>query len=276
MNPRPRDNVVVPTAYGMMIVNRNDWTEKDGQRFGVGLELLETGTYAQRELDALAALVRCCGPDPVLLDIGANIGVHSLLFSGLAGTRGRVHAFEAQRILFQMLAGNLALNSIENVYARQVALGAAAGMLRLQPVDYAQPWNFGGMGLIEESPDPQFARGTPERAAADRQELIEVATIDSFALPQVDFMKIDVEGMELDVLRGGVATIERDRPPMQLEWLERDQGALPAYLLDTLGYRVYKAGLNLICFPAERQSPHISGAQELSLDLLRAAGFELP
>ncbi len=42
------------------------------------------------------------------------------------------------------------------------------------------------------------------------------------------------------------------------------------------GYRVYKAGLNLICFPPEPQAPHVSGAQELSLDLLRAAGFAPP
>ena len=274
MNPRSRYNVVVPTAYGMMIVNRNDWTEKNGQRFGVGLELLETGAYAQDELDALALLVRCCSPDPVLLDVGANIGVHSLLFSGLAGARGRVHAFEAQRILFQMLAGNLALNSIENVYARQVALGAAPGVLRLPPVDYAQPWNFGGMGLVEENPEPQFAHGTAERAAADQQEPIEVTTIDHLVLPRVDFIKIDVEGMELDVLRGGVATIERDRPPMQIEWLARDNGALPAYLLDDLGYRVYQAGMNLICMPAEKQSIQVGGARELSLDILRAAGFD--
>ena len=43
-----------------------------------------------------------------------------------------------------------------------------------------------------------------------------------------------------------------------------------------LGCRVYKAGLNLICFSAERQATHFSGARELSLDLLRAAGFALP
>lgn len=276
MHPSPRYNVVVPTAYGMMIVNRNDWMEKDGHRFGVGWDLLETGMYMQNELDALAAVVRSCGPDPVLLDIGANIGVHALMFSGLAGAHGRVYAFEAQRIIFQMLAGNLALNSIENVYARQIALGAAPGFLRLPPVDYAQPWSFGGMGLVDESPEPQFAHGTAERAAADRQELIEVATIDSLALPRVNFIKIDVEGMELDVLRGGAATIERDRPPMQVEWLARDNGALPAYLLDDLGYRVYEAGLNLICFPAENQSLQVGGARELSLDLLRTAGFALP
>lgn len=265
MDPLARYNLVVETAYGPMIVNRNDYLESDGARFGVGWELMQTGRYAQDELDNLAGLIGAVGPDPVLLDVGANIGVHSLLFAGLAGARGRVHAFEAQRILFQMLMGNLALNCVENVFARQVALGAAPGTLRLPPVDYAQPWNFGGMGLVDESPDPQFAHGSAERALAERDEAIEVVTLDQLGLPHVDFIKIDVEGMELDVLKGGRATIERDRPLMQLEWLGRDGGALPAYLLDDLGYRVYQAGQNLLCVPAERLDLHLGGAVELSL-----------
>ena len=119
----PRYNVVIPTRYGMMIVSRNDWQDGPEYRYGVGHELLESGQYMQEELDEMAALIRQCPADPVLLDIGANIGVHSLFMSGLAGPRGRVLSFEAQRIVFQMLMGNLALNSIENVYAHHLALG---------------------------------------------------------------------------------------------------------------------------------------------------------
>jgi FkbM family methyltransferase len=270
MKVRPRYNTLVPTDYGLMIVNSNDWAEApDGTRYGIGYDLTHTGCYQQGELDSLAMLVRTCPPDPVLVDVGANIGVHSLWFAGLAGA-GVVHAFEAQRVVFQALMGNLALNSIENVFAHQVALGAAPGRLRLQPVDYAQPWNFGGMGLIDESPDPQFAHGTPERAAADRGEEVEVVTLDSFALDRVDLIKIDVEGMEEDVLRGGAATIERHRPLMQLEWLGRDGGSLPRHLLGEIDYRVYQSGLNLLCVPAERTDFFIAGAQEISLQRLLA------
>lgn len=265
-----RYNVIVPTAYGTMIVNRNDWMELQGERFGVGWDLLQSGQYAQPELDNLATLLRSCRADPVVLDIGANIGVHSLWFSGLVGARGMVHAFEAQRIVYQMLMGNLAINSIENVLARQVAVGAAPGRLRLPPVDYARHWNFGGMGLIDEGPDPQFAHGSDERARAERGESIEVVTLDSLALPRVDLIKIDVEGMEQDVLAGACATIERDRPLMQVEWLARDHGALPAFLLDDLGYRVYQSTMNLLCVPAERVDLAVGGASEITLALLRA------
>ena len=270
MDNRPRYNVVVPTAYGTMIVNHNDWLELEGERFGVGWELLQSGRFVQPELDNLAILIRSVGPDPVLLDIGANIGVHSLWFSALAGEKGAVHAFEAQRIVFQMLMGNLALNSIENVYAHHAAMGAAAGTLRLPPVDYSRNWNFGGLGLIDEGPHPQFAPGSAERAAADRGETVPVITLDGLGLKRVDFIKLDVEGMELDVLRGGCATIERDRPLMQIEWLGRDRGALPAYLLEDIGYRLYQTSLNLICVPAERTDFHLAGATEITLAVLRA------
>ena len=257
-------NLVVETAYGPMIVNRNDWIEFSGLRCGVGWDLMQTGHYAQLELDNLAIMIGTCPADPVILDIGANIGVHSLWFSKLAGPRGKVHAFEAQRIVFQMLMGNLALNCVENVFAHQVAVGAGSGTLQLPPVDYARPWNFGGMGLAEESPDPQFAHGSAERTAAERDEPIEVVALDSLGIARVDLMKIDVEGMELDVLRGGQDTLERNRPLMQLEWLKRDRGALPLYLIDDLGYRVYEAGMNLLCVPAERIEFSVGGAPELT------------
>lgn len=270
-----RYNVMTATRYGAMIVNHNDWTESGERRYGVGHDLISTGQYAQDELDGLAGLVRLCAPDPVLLDIGANIGVRTLFMSGLAGERGRVHAFEAQRIIFQMLMGNLALNSIENVYAQCAAVGRAAGELALPPVDYAKPWNFGGMGLVTESPDPQFAHGTPERAAADKGEKIPVITLDSLDLSRVDFIKLDIEGMEEDVLRGGARTLDRTRPLMQVEWMGRDRGSLPLYLLEQADFRLYQAGINLICIPAERADDiTISGLAELTAPVVKQ-GFNL-
>jgi FkbM family methyltransferase len=225
-----------------------------------------------RELDGIAGLVGLCAPEPVLLDIGANVGVFSLFFSELAGPRGRVYAFEAQRIVYQMLLGNLALNSIENVYAHGVALGRAAGELKLPPVDYSKPWNFGSMSLTTESPEPQFRAGTPERAAADRGELIPVITLDSLALPRVDFIKLDVEGMEEDVLRGSARTLDRTRPLMQIEWWGTDAGSLPLYLLEHLDYRVFQVGINLICVPLERGDDiTIHGLREITAPIVKQA-----
>jgi len=275
--PRPRYNVVATTRYGAMIVNRNDWADNGVVgRGGVGHDLLNTGEYSQNELDGLAGLIGLCGPDPVLLDVGANIGVHSLVFSELAGPRGRVYAFEAQRIVYQMLLGNLALNSIENVHAYRVAVGRAAGELKLPPVDYSQPWNFGGMSLTTEDQEPQFRPGTPQYAAADTGEVVPVIPLDSLELPRVDFIKLDVEGMEEDVLRGATRTLERTRPLIQAEWWGRDRGSLPLYLLEHLGYRIYQAAINLVCIPVERAAEiTIHGLPELSAAAIRQ-GYNLP
>ena len=273
MAARPRYNVVIPTSHGMMIVNRNDWQSPDGKvRFGVGYELMEKGAYMPGELADLGRLLAFCAPDPVILDIGANIGVHSLFFSDIAGPRGKVIAFEAQRIVFQILMGNLALNSIENVYGHHVALGSAPGSLKLPPVDYSRPWNFGGMSLKEESPEPQFAPGTPESEAADRNEFVPVIALDSLKLDRVDFIKLDVEGMEEEVLRGAARTLDKTRPLMQVEWFGHDRGRLPLFLLEHLDYRLYQAGNNLICVPNERADGlSIEGISEINAAALRQA-----
>jgi len=202
----------------------------------------------------------------VILDIGANIGVHTLYFSEIAGPRGKVLAFEAQRIVFQMLMGNLALNSIENVHGHQLALGRAAGSLTLPPVSYSQPENFGGVSL---------AQAAPAGAGGDAStgESVTVATLDSFNLARVDFIKLDVEGMEEDVLAGASRTLDRTRPVMQVEWLGHD-GRLPLMLTQTLDYRVFRAGMNLLCIPAERYG-EIAGVPEITADGIKKA-FDLP
>ncbi len=271
MAPGTRYNVIVPTAYGSMIVNRNDWADLRGKRIGVGWDLMQSGMYAQGELDTLAAMIQTCRPDPVVLDIGANIGVHSLWFSSRVGANGAVHSFEAQRLIYQMLMGNLAINSIENVYARHIALGASEGQLCLPTPDFTVPRNFGGIRLLADDPNGHAAADAARGLAARREESIAMATLDGLALARIDLLKIDVEGMERDVLVGGRVSIERDRPLMQVEWPGGDQGALPAYLLDDLGYRVYQSGINLMCVPAERTDLQLAGAVEITLDALHAA-----
>lgn len=241
-------NILVRTEYGLMVVNRNDWQEVDGRRFGVGYELMQSGRYQPEEMALIRRVLAALPPDPVALDIGANIGVNALVMAESIGPGGCLHAFEPQRVIFQMLMGNLALNSIENVLCHNLALGAAAGELELPPVDYARNWSFGGLGLGKASPEPQFRPGDSTQGVPVRR--VAVRTLDSFELERIDFIKLDVEEMEVDVLQGGVETIERTRPVMLVEWLARDAGRLPRYLHD-LGYEMHRAGMNLLCIPLE-------------------------
>src|SRR5260370_33566951 len=115
-----------------------------------------------------------------ILEVGANIGVFTVPLARFVGPGGKVIAFEPQRIMFQMLCGNLALNAIDNVFAQRSAVGHSTGSITVPSVDYAKPGNFGAVSL----------------AGSKDREIAPLVTIDSLALPSCHLIKIDVEGME--------------------------------------------------------------------------------
>ena len=162
----------------------------------------------------------------MVLDVGANIGTHTLAMASLVGQSGRVLAFEAQRSVFQTLCANVALNSLDNVECVHAAVGAEAGTLHLADLRTDVAQNFGGVDL---SQIPGSVR-TP------------LITLDAHlaGLSRLRLAKIDVEGMELDVLRGAKETIKRLQPVL---YLENDRPAksesLLEYIRDDLAYRAY-------------------------------------
>src|SRR6186997_961635 len=101
-------NEVRMCREGPMVYNRND-------RF-VGRSLARYGEYSHDETVLFEQVVK---PGWVVVEAGANIGTHTLALSRLAGASGQVHAFEPQRLVFQTLCANLALNHCTNVYAHQ-------------------------------------------------------------------------------------------------------------------------------------------------------------
>ncbi len=214
------------------------------------------GEYAEAEAVFLAQLLK---PGMAALDIGANIGALSIFMANAVGPRGAVLAMEPQRQVFQLLCANVALNALGNVYTYHAAAGASEGTILVPRVDYAKGGNFGGVSLI----------GT------EKGEPVPCRTIDGLALGRCDLIKIDVEGMENEVVAGAAATIGRFRPTIYLENDRRDRSEeLLGRMLD-LDYRVYwhlpklynpdnffknpvneyenLISRNIICLPAERQ-----------------------
>src|SRR5688500_20103795 len=97
--------LVVPTHYGQMLVNRHDINQT--------ASLIKRGVAIDHgDISILAAIVHLLGPNAVVADIGANFGAYSLALAPLVGPAGKIHAFEPQRIIFNMLAGSVALNGI--------------------------------------------------------------------------------------------------------------------------------------------------------------------
>ncbi|MBK9129467.1 MAG: FkbM family methyltransferase [Phycisphaerales bacterium] len=194
----------------------------------IGGSLQKYGEFSWGEQALFRRIVR---PGQLVVEVGANIGAHTVDLAKATGPRGRVFAFEPQRLVFQALCANLALNQCVNVFAHQVALGATEGSLLVPALDPSARNNFGGLWLQgkKEGKTVQHGQG----------ESVPLRNLDSFALPACDFLKADVEGMEVEVLRGAQETIRKCRPVM---YLENDRADRSAELIDLamgLGYDLY-------------------------------------
>jgi FkbM family methyltransferase len=146
------------------------------------------------------------------VDVGANIGNHTLWLAAVCGLR--VAAFEPVPADLQVLRANVELNDLgDRITVYPVALGDRRG--RATPL---------GKGQLDVG-ESRIRRGP-----------IRVRTLDSLKLSDVSVVKIDVEGMEPSVLRGGVQTIRRYRPVIFTEaWTDADGEAI-AEVLAPLGY----------------------------------------
>jgi FkbM family methyltransferase len=205
-------NQLKACRHGQMLYNIND------RYIGRSFELY--GEFSEGEVALFRQAVQ---PGHVVLEIGANIGGHTLFLARQVAPYGRVIAFEPQRIVFQTLCANMALNNVLNVWCRPEAVGAEPGMLLVPSIDYLRFNNFGGLSL------EGWPQGDP----------VNVVTIDSLNLPACNFIKIDVEGMEEAVLRGAVQTIQRFRPLLYVENDRKDRSASLIRFIDSLDYAQY-------------------------------------
>lgn len=204
------------TRHGEMIYLKGD------AYIGRGLELY--GELSEGETVLFQQILR---PNSVVVEAGANIGLHTLPLARAVGSGGRVIAFEPQRIIFQILCANLALNGIANVLIRNEAVGDnnqtdGDQWIHVPPVDYSSPVNFGGIEL-----------------GGKIGERVRVTAIDSLNLSRLDLLKADVEGMELFCLKGAATTIRRLRPILYVENNRPHLSAdLNKFMMD-MGYRLW-------------------------------------
>ena len=198
--------------YGLMAYLTRD------MYMGRSLELY--GEFSPGEAALFAQVLK---PGMTALDVGANIGAHTALFAQRVGAQGRVIAYEPQRVIYQLLCANAMMNGLTNIEARLAAVGAQAGSLLVPPLDYTQVGNFGSLSL----------------GRFDKGEQVPVETIDSLNLPHCHFIKVDVEGMEADVIKGAAQTLSRHRPVLYVENDRREKSPALIQALFDAGYRLY-------------------------------------
>ncbi len=249
-------NELAMCRHGPMLFNRHDQY--------VGASLRKYGEFSPGEAAMFRQIVR---PGATVIEIGANIGAHTVELSRLAGA---VIAFEPQRLMFQVLCANLALNGCANVMARPVAIGAAAGAAFVPMAAPDQPNNFGGISLF----------GSTEG------ERVPVFALDDLGLPHCHVIKLDVEGMEIDALLGATRLVAARRPVIYVENDRQEHADALIRLLLSWRYRLFWhrpplyspdnfagdpenifGGLvseNMLCFPVEA-TPVVQDLPEVEL-----------
>lgn len=239
--------VMTATDFGPMIVNRFDMNvAPNGIPYGVGYNLLETSSFDPPELNLVIQLLTLLrqyrGDGVVFLDGGANVGVHTLTAGRLMQGWGSVLSFEAQERIFYALAGNVAMNNLFNVQVRWNALAQEVSIIDIPQPDYLRNASFGSLEM--QYSDKSENIGQDIDVANNRP--VHAITIDSLNLSRVDFIKLDVEGMECQVINGAADTIQSCKPVMHVEQLKSNHTELHA-LIASFGYVTYNIGPNTLC-----------------------------
>jgi FkbM family methyltransferase len=200
------------------------WVEvRSGPAQGISLlidakkeKYLWTGQHEPAVQRAMTALLR---PGMTFWDVGAHLGFFTLLAARLVGCTGHVHAFEPVEQNRQQLMAAVDRNGCANVVIHALAFSSTAGQALLHAHESSAMWSLAGEG--EDGVRVQYE------------------TLDSVELPAPDLVKIDVEGAELDVLRGGRKLLVEARPALVVEFttnalVEEARRLLPGYHFEHL------------------------------------------
>jgi FkbM family methyltransferase len=155
---------------------------------------------------------------------------------------GSVIAIEAQERIYYALAGNIAINNCFNALAVNAAVSSETGTMQIPNPNYFLPSSFGSLEL-RQRPGNEFI-GQPIDYA-DNTVLVRKMTLDELNLPRLDFIKIDIEGMEMEALAGARETIRKYRPILLIEKIKTDNQQLEQWLREN-GYQTMALGINIL------------------------------
>ncbi len=249
---RPISFILAASEQGTLIVNRHDHAFNNSGSYGVGFEILQNGAYNPAEISLALTLLNWRrefhGDGVLALDCGANIGAHTVAWARHMTGWGNVVAFEAQERIFYALAGNICLNNCLNARAVYVAVGDQDGTLSIPVPDYNRAGSFGSLELILKDNNENI--GQPIDYRQEALQPVPARRLDDMQPSRVDLLKVDVEGMEIAVLRGARETIRRFQPYLLIEHIKVDRASLVA-LLDECGYRTWVSGINTLALPKD-------------------------
>lgn len=180
---------------------------------------------------------------PLLIDIGANLGSYSIpIAKNIQEKNGQVIAFEPQRIIYYQLCANAFINRLENFYAFNKAVSDKAGDVEIPEFDYSTNNNIGAFSLDKNA---RIEHGI-ESSVKNKFNLVESIKLDELEVDRAPaFIKMDVEGYEINVLRGALSFLKRHNyPPFlfeawDLEWFSSGKKELLDFVTK-IGYSIFK------------------------------------
>ena len=189
------------------------------------------GAYSGEELDLMRDALNGI-PDPIILDIGANIGHHSLFASTIAK---EVHSFEPFPKVLAKLYEKIRVNSITNIKVHEIGLGETS-----EDLPFSQPvgCNTGTGSFVDASINNLNAINLPIRIGDEYLKTLK--------LHKIDFIKMDIEGFEPQALRGLYHTLNTYRPIVFFEWSANERKAdIKLKTLFPNEYTIYNLTTNL-------------------------------
>ena len=204
-------------------------------------EVLQQYGYFETELIQLSIehLTKFPG---VIVDVGANIGTYCLELA-VKFPECKIYAFDPIIPTYEELQANIALNGFTNIEAYRLGLGDKECELEAEDPD--RSGSYGGLTLLTEIDRIRGGHGFFNNTA-----VYQIKTLDSFNLSDVSLIKIDVEGMEFEVIQGAVETINRCSPMILFEAWDRDWFAEHRSKLmrftESLGYNLIVMNDNII------------------------------
>ena len=223
-------NVLTNSDHGLLLINRNDNV--------IGRFISETGGWEIPYINFLKDLIKNFYPansSIEIIDAGSNIGVYSLSMSKIDGFNVKVVAIEAQRLIFQMLNANIALNSLENVWTyHRVISDKNEETILLECPDLNVPANFGAYEIQKDLTYSDY-----DGKIFMPSEEVKSITLDSLALENCVLLKLDIEGMEDVALMGAINLIKKSKPIIFFERHKTDYQKVKS-ILKECGYTIWE------------------------------------
>lgn len=205
------------------------WWLPDGVATDIVIQAIRADEVFEPEV--VEAVARYSRPGSVILDVGSNFGQMATLFSRMVGPEGRVYAFEADPFVLELLRRNIVENGCDNVIVYGGAVWHELGHSLIYPEpDFSRFGSFGSFGI-----DPRATEGRH----------VQSLTIDSLDIQgDVSVIKVDIQGSDLNALRGSMQTIRKHKPVIIFEYevaLQEQFGTTFAdyeRIISDIGYRI--------------------------------------